>query len=207
MVIGESVNHTCYEIEKEISMKTFLSTSCGPIRHPNSEAWRWIHIDHEQGHNPDICCDVTTELKDHFTPMSVDVVENCHGVEHYDYPLGVNRFLNQAFFVLKPGGILRIAVPDLEKVARAYVEGSNLKFIYEDYENAFLHKDSAAERFWQFMHLWEHRIAFDFPLLASFVQDAGFTSIRKAGFNDSEIPGWTHDRYQSESLYLEARRP
>ena len=52
---------------------------------------------------------------DHF-----EFVYHSHVLEHFAKPDG-QRFIAECFRVLKPGGVLRIAVPDLETIARAYI--------------------------------------------------------------------------------------
>jgi len=52
---------------------------------------------------------------------SVDVVYHSHLFEHLDRPVG-DVFLREIHRVLRPGGILRIAVPDLELACRNYLQ-------------------------------------------------------------------------------------
>jgi len=55
-----------------------------------------------------------------FNSDSVDVVYHSHLLEHLDRNVA-EKFLIEVKRVLKPGGIHRIAVPDLEKACRAYI--------------------------------------------------------------------------------------
>lgn len=55
-----------------------------------------------------------------FSSNSVDVVYHSHLLEHLDREIA-RTFLSEVLRVLKPGGIQRIVVPDMEKVCRAYV--------------------------------------------------------------------------------------
>ena len=55
-----------------------------------------------------------------FGDGTVDAVYHSHLLEHLD--AGAARaFLGECFRILRPGGTIRIAVPDLEGIARAYV--------------------------------------------------------------------------------------
>jgi SAM-dependent methyltransferase len=56
-----------------------------------------------------------------FESGSVDAVYHSHVLEHLDRPVA-REFLKETLRVLKPGGICRIVVPDLEFVCRAYVQ-------------------------------------------------------------------------------------
>ena len=56
-----------------------------------------------------------------FDDDSFDAVYHSHVLEH----LAKERapvFLDECFRVLKPGGIIRVAVPDLETIARLYLK-------------------------------------------------------------------------------------
>ena len=56
-----------------------------------------------------------------FEDNSVDAVYHSHVLEHIDRE-AVPGFLAEILRVLKPGGIHRIVVPDLESQARAYLQ-------------------------------------------------------------------------------------
>jgi SAM-dependent methyltransferase len=56
-----------------------------------------------------------------FVSDSVDVVYHCHLLEHFD-PWVAEKFLREILRVLRPGGIQRIVVPDLEQACRSYLE-------------------------------------------------------------------------------------
>ncbi len=51
---------------------------------------------------------------------SFDLVYHSHVLEHFSKEDG-DKFITECFRVLKPGGILRIAIPDLERIARKYL--------------------------------------------------------------------------------------
>lgn len=56
-----------------------------------------------------------------FADNSVDVIYSSHVLEHFT-PIQAGIFLNQCYRKLKPGGILRIVVPDLENICREYLK-------------------------------------------------------------------------------------
>lgn len=56
-----------------------------------------------------------------YADESFDVVYHSHLLEHFPKK-AAPPFLRECRRVLKRGGIIRIAVPDLEKIARAYIE-------------------------------------------------------------------------------------
>jgi len=55
-----------------------------------------------------------------FEDGSIDVVYHSHVLEHFSKTDGVN-FIKECYRVLKPNGIIRIAVPDLERIAKEYL--------------------------------------------------------------------------------------
>lgn len=60
-----------------------------------------------------------------FEANSFDLVYHSHVLEHFSKEDGDN-FITECFRVLKPGGVLRIAIPDLERIVKKY-----LKFLEE----------------------------------------------------------------------------
>jgi len=67
--------------------------------------------------------------------QSVDVVYHSHLLEHLQQEEGED-LIQECFRVLKPGGILRIVVPDLERICRDYL--STLKEVEQGTEYAHL---------------------------------------------------------------------
>jgi predicted SAM-dependent methyltransferase len=55
-----------------------------------------------------------------FESNSFDLVYHSHVLEHFSKDDG-DRFITECFRVLKPGGIIRIAIPDLERIVKKYL--------------------------------------------------------------------------------------
>jgi predicted SAM-dependent methyltransferase len=55
-----------------------------------------------------------------FGDNTFDFVYHSHVLEHFSKQDG-ERLINECYRVLKPGGILRVAIPDLEGIARNYI--------------------------------------------------------------------------------------
>lgn len=186
-------------------MKLGAHVGCGPIRYESTSQVQWTNIDRDEWHKPDVVLDAR-KLHEHFGEGYFDLYSSTHALEHLDYPHGAIAFLESARKVLKPGGVARILVPDLEIVAKAYASGSDLKFIYGTEGQWYYHKpESRAERFHFFMTAWSHRIVYDFDLLRDLMLDAGFSVVEKMAINQSRVPELSgRDRYLSESLIVEA---
>lgn len=170
-----------------------LSVGSGPIYMEG-----WTNIDISTQYKQDIYGDVLKMTFD-----NVDVIYSCHCIEHLSVS-DAAKFFELSYRWLKPGGILRVSVPSLELAAQAYVSGNDMKFLYgADFKGYYLH-DTPCERFNFFMKEWEHKLTFDFPQMKLMLSNAGFTKIEKTGINMTAIPNFNHDRFISESLYVEA---
>ena len=86
-----------------------LHLGCGTKRLPG-----FVHVDIRPEVKPDIVASVTDLriVKDN----TVELIYFCHGLEHIPYA-GVQAVLAEWRRVLKPGGILRLAMPDMEHMA------------------------------------------------------------------------------------------
>lgn len=177
---------------------TKANIGCGPIYMDG-----WVNIDISRTHKTDICCDI---LQTHFDNEYFDVILSVHCFEHLSFPVDAIEALNRFYKWLKPNGIIRIAVPDLEIAVNAYVNGGDLRFLYSPDFKAYYHKDTKAERLNFFVKAWEHQFCFDFETLSGMFADAGFKNIQKKNPNESLIPDFHHDRFISESLYIEAQK-
>lgn len=169
---------------------------CGPIYMDG-----WINIDIDKSHKTDICADL---LQTYFNENYFDVIFSTHCFEHLAYPIDAVECLNRFYRWLKPNGILRLAVPDLDIAINAYVNGGDLRFLYSEDFKAYYHKDTKGERLNFFVKAWEHQHCYDFETMQLLLQDAGFKNIEKKEANQTSIPNFEGDRFISESLYVEA---
>lgn len=87
-----------------------LHLGCGPEKRAG-----WINIDANAAAGPDIVAAV--ESLPQFESSSVDVIEACHLFEHLTYTQA-RAALSEWARVLKPGGELRLELPDLDACVR-----------------------------------------------------------------------------------------
>lgn len=91
----------------------FLNLGCGTHYHPD-----WTNVDFKSAHPSVIACDLNTGIP--FPDNTFNVVYHSHLLEHFPKRFAPD-FLKDCHRVLKPGGILRVVVPDLEQIARWYL--------------------------------------------------------------------------------------
>ncbi len=99
--------------ERQLTNKRLVNIGCGNRTHLD-----WVNLD-LVSHLPDVIQhDLQTGLP--FPDQTCDAVYHSHVLEHLSQEEG-RKLITECWRVLKPGGILRVVVPDLENIARAYV--------------------------------------------------------------------------------------
>lgn len=90
-----------------------LNIGCGAWSHPD-----WVNIDLLEGVDI-ISHNISDGLP--FPDNMFNVVYHSHLLEHIPVKNSL-PFMKECFRVLKPGGVIRVLVPDLEQIARFYLE-------------------------------------------------------------------------------------
>lgn len=173
-----------------------LHLGCGP----NHKAG-WLNVD--LGGAADLQLDLREPLP--FPDRCFNLLYNEHFLEHVNYPVMAGKFLRECLRVLRPGGVIRIGVPDTEWPLFEYAGLRN-----EGYFN--LAKQSWHPQWcktdmehinYHFRQDGEHRFAYDFVTLEHALQSAGFANVTRVEFNaalDSESR-------KTGTLYVTATRP
>jgi predicted SAM-dependent methyltransferase len=109
----------------------FLNLGCGMRFHES-----WTNVDFKAAHKSILEYDLTKGIP--FNDNSFEVVYHSHVLEHFSKNDGY-YFLKECYRVLKLNGVLRIAVPDLEKIVREYLNcvdniSSGLQKSYANYD-------------------------------------------------------------------------
>lgn len=94
-------------------MMNYLNCGCGKNFDPN-----WINIDKHSNDKRVIVYDLNVGIP--FGDNYFNVVYHSHVLEHFEQNDAV-LFIKECFRVLKPKGILRIVVPDLQRIAEIYL--------------------------------------------------------------------------------------
>ncbi|MGP0098980.1 MAG: class I SAM-dependent methyltransferase [Terriglobales bacterium] len=140
-----------------------------------------------------------------FPDSSVSCIYSSHTFEHFTYEesLAVSR---ECFRVLKPGGILRIVVPDLEILVRDYLSDTANPMA----SHRFISRLLLTANFRDIVHAGaHHKQMFDSRSLLHMLREAGFAAPEFSAFGSSriaEIDEIELESRRSESLYVEATR-
>ncbi len=126
---------------------------------------------------------------------SVDYIYSSHFLEHL-YPSEANALLVSCYQVLKPGGMIRIGVPDLEYALDMYRAGSKRECLDRYF---FVEaKGSVYAR---------HKYMYDFELLTDMLRKAGFGSVDRCRYRQGNVPDVEFlDNRPEETLFVEARK-
>jgi len=145
---------------EELAMKEKrLHIGCGDRYIPD-----FIHIDIRK--LPHVDYVTSADKLDMFENDSVDLIYSCHALEHFRRHQ-IEHVLEEWHRVLKVGGILRLAVPDFEKLVEVYLKTKDLKLII----GLLVGRQDYPEN--------THYIVFDYPYLSEVLQKAGFKDIHR----------------------------
>jgi len=177
--------------------RVYVHLGCGWIqdeRFINVDARPWPHVHHVSA----------VERLPMFADRSADLIYVCHCLEHISF-LDVPTVLVEWKRVLKPGGWLRISVPDFDNILAIY-EDNDRKI--ESIELTLMGGQTYEFNF--------HKSLFNAARLTSLLEQAGYTEVRRWEHGTDEFakfPDWSgkcvvvgEKRYPI-SLNLEARCP
>lgn len=107
-----------------------------------------------------------------------------HVLEHVSYEVGL-AFLRETLRVLEPGGVIRVAVPDLEDLVEGYVQSDwRTRFDWVQWpEYAFL--KSRAQMLNVGFRWWGHQHLYDREELERLFLEAGYRNLNFPSHGDS----------------------
>jgi ubiquinone/menaquinone biosynthesis C-methylase UbiE len=137
-----------------------------------------------------------------FKENSFSSVYASHVLEHL-YLADAQRLLSECRRVLKPGGVIRMVVPDLRSMVTTYLKSKNggslasEKAIAADKLNEMLMFRSPERPkgnfLYSFYSLWKdfhhHKWMYDADSLIGYMEATGFASVSERKYLQSEIPG------------------
>ena len=190
-----------FEAEKSIQRFTppySLNVGCGYIKFDG-----WINLDSIRTDVADIVWDIRDGLP--FADGSCRFIYNEHFLEHLDADDGAS-FLRECHRILRPEGVLRIAMPSLDVIIEKASQGT---WRDQDWltwpENSFI--NSRAEMLNVAFRWWGHLWLYDREELRRRLSDAGFSKIADAAWGRSEVAELSGRETRADSLLIcEARR-
>ena len=136
-----------------------------------------------------------------FADGSAAAVFHEHLLEHLPLAAGA-RLLAECLRVLRPGGLIRVGVPDAGRLARSYAgDGEYLERLHPGRPTRML---ALQELFYWHRHL----TMFDAETLAFLLEEAGFEHPVERGFGETALAAAPDtERRRAETLYMEAVKP
>jgi predicted SAM-dependent methyltransferase len=178
----------------------------GAGEHPHDG---WLNTDlHGYGRDDLVFLDVRKRFP--LPDASFDLVYSEHMLEHLTYAEG-QGCLRECRRVLKPGGVIRVATPSLEQLARLY-DGDELQERYVRWAVETLEPETdaplAGVAINNFFRSWGHRFIYDPETLRHALTEAGFVDVEERPIGELEqhlAEATEFNEY--ETFVLEARRP
>ena len=157
----------------------------------------WVNVD-LYGMQPDLHWDLRRPLP--FPDSSARAVFLEHVLEHFTLA-DVLDILEECHRVLKPGGVIRVGVPDFGRYLHSYADdGAFIERLRPGRPTPLLAVAEVA-----LMH--GHRSVWDGPTLEKVLSEAGFVDARARSFGESALdPVPDADYREPETVYAEGRR-
>ena len=174
-----------------------LNWGCGEQIHPG-----WVNSDVRARPGVDLPCNIVEGLP--VEDSSFDHAVSIHGLQDLPWP-DIPKALSELHRVLRPGGCLRLAVPDLDRAIEAYRSGDSAYFYVPDRDA----RSVGAKLVTQIIWYGTVRTPFTFDYACEVLEDAGFTSVVRCAFRETKSgykPLADLDNRERESLFMEARR-
>jgi predicted SAM-dependent methyltransferase len=138
---------------------------------------------------------------------STEVLYSSHMLEHLDRN-EAKMFLAEARRVLGSGGIVRLAVPDIEQHVKAYISSGDADFFIESMQMSTPTVGKLSERLRiLFIGVRHHQWMYDSKSLCKLLNNSGFTDAKTFTAGETRIKNSAPlDLYErmEESVYVEA---
>lgn len=160
----------------------------------------WVNSDQKEGPGIDISVDISKGLP--LEDDSIDYVVSIHALPEVPYPELV-PILQELRRILKPNGVLRLALPDLNKGIQAYQRNDRDYFLIPD-ENA---RSIGAKLITQLIWYGYSRTLFTYDFIEEVLYKVGYSHVTECSYQTtkSRFPGIVElDNREQESLFVEA---
>ena len=175
-----------------------LNWGCGEHVAPG-----WINSDVKEASEVDLVADIREGLP--LATDSLDYVVSVHALPELPYPDLVPA-LCELRRVLKPGGVLRLVLPDLDRAIIAYQKGDNGYFKVDPGEVQSLGGQLIVQMLWY----GYSRSLFTTDFTQELLEKAEFDPVHQCHYRQTEsafVEIVNLDNREDESLYIEATKP
>jgi predicted SAM-dependent methyltransferase len=170
-----------------------LHLACGTVHLPG-----WINIDRDPVSTiVDVSWDLRRPLP--IADNSAELVHHEHFLEHLTPSDGV-ALLRECRRLLMPGGVLRVAMPDLTECVRQYYENDWRQPWMKKYGYEWI--QTRAELLNIAFREWGHQWLYDREELHRRLREAGFETIRDSQRGQSTVPALENLETRDESLLV-----
>jgi predicted SAM-dependent methyltransferase len=162
----------------------------------------WINADRKEEPGIDINCDIRVGLP--LESDSLDYAVSIHALPEIPYP-DLVATLEELRRVLKPGGVLRLGLPDLDKGIHAYLNRNEGHFLVPDDEMRSLGGKFIVHMIWY----GYSRSLFNFEFIEELLLKAGFVHVTECLYQETKSPFREIidlDNREHESLFVEATK-
>lgn len=153
-----------------------LNWGCGTQPEPG-----WINSDRKQAPGIDLSCDIREGLP--LADDSIDYAVSIHALPEVPYP-DLVPVLTELRRVLKPGGTLRLGLPNLERAIDAYRRADRDWFLIPDDEMSSLGGKLIAQLVWY----GYSRTLFVPEFAEELLRRAGFPQVRQLAHGQTASP-------------------
>ena len=154
--------------------------------------------------NQDILKEIDIELG------SIKQIYSSHFIEHLELKNHI-KILSRCYKYLEAGGIIRISFPNLEFIAKRYVNGDDVSTSdsFIQFKKKYGFEPTKGLVFMNSCKEWGHKWMYDFESVKLLLELAGFKKVMRKGFRESEILDIDDleplDR-EDVSVYIEAKK-
>jgi predicted SAM-dependent methyltransferase len=146
----------------------------------------WINADLTPWRKSIVYMDATKPLP--LPSASMTFVYSEHMIEHIDYEQA-RVCLQEAFRVLRPGGYVRIATPDLDRMLTLKTDTPNdVQRAYVAWANRQQHGDNPAFAINRMFREYGHQFIYDYRTLRDLLVACGFDRVQRRCVGESEHP-------------------
>lgn len=192
--------------------KNYINLGCGGYIFKE-----FINIDFYFEPGKDYGADLRYPLK--IQDECVDGILCEHTMEHLTYSHNA-ELMKECYRILKPGGVIRIIVPDVSLFAKNYVEDNREWFA--KYEAVMLNNTTSEERNQREFHTpmqaisfvtqeYHHVACWDYETMKFYLEKSGFVNIEKVEHRQGRKKELLFDTDEAGrihvSLYVEATKP